>query len=261
MKRIFGGLPFFSGIVRWIKRLFQKRKTDSSAPAIEQAGRSAEPSGINWAVKDVMVGTVRTEEQLHFNLIQCSYYVPARLVPDEYFPLRYIALHEEELIDESGIKRFGEVISVRKIKRGTIPVTMRPKANPDEVYYYFAVKEWVELPRSIAIQDTFRGKPQFTNKFLLDHCRKSYQLFVISSEEEYRLMSEIENMIGNSDAEPVADTAVYRVKGRTAITVTGGFLTAANENGEILERIAVSDYVRHPRAGFIRIKKVVLQRA
>lgn len=68
---------------------------------------------------------------------------------------------------------------------------MRKSADPTKWNYYFMVREWVDLPKSIIIADSFKGKNQYTNKFLLDHCTKSYQLFAISSEEEYRLMTEI----------------------------------------------------------------------
>ena len=255
MKRKNGGAGIFVGIAARVKRFFQKLFSGSSETAC--AGK-AEPPQVDWSVKDVMVGTVRTEEQLHFNILNCGYYAPARFVPDECLPIKYIALHEEELIDEPGIKRCGEVLSVRKIRRGKIPVAMRPKADPNEIYYYFTVREWRELPQPIAIQDTFRGKPQFTNRFLLENCRKSYQLFTVSSEEEYRLMTEIDRVIGNPEADLTEEnTAVYRVNDERVVAVTDGFFTVADENGEIIDRVAVSEYEKHPRAGFMRIKKAI----
>ena len=75
-------------------------------------------------------------------------------------PIKYIALHEEGLGNTSGIKRYGEVLTAQKIKRGRIPVTMRPGANPEELYYYFAVRKWIDLPQAIEIRDSFKGKPQ-----------------------------------------------------------------------------------------------------
>lgn len=65
-------------------------------------------------------------------------------------------------------------------------------------------------------------------------------------------MTEIDRMLGDPE------TAVYRVNSGRVITATDGFLTVANENGEILDRIAADDFVKHPRAGFIRIKKALL---
>jgi hypothetical protein len=37
----------------------------------------------------------------------------------------------------------------------------------------------------IEIKDCFKGKPQFTNKFLLDHSTKSFQLFHLANAQRY----------------------------------------------------------------------------
>lgn len=212
---------------------------------------SASSASIDWSVKDVMVGTVRTAEQLQFSLDQCGYYVPAAHIAPEQLPVKYIALHEEGVGGTPGIKRYGEVVAVKEVKRGKIPVTMRPRTNPDAVYYYFSVKAWTDLPRPIEIKDSFRGKPQFTNKFLLDHCTKSYQLFAISSEEEYRLMTAIHNALTDLSA------GVHPINGKYSFHVDGRFFTITDSNGNILERIPVSSFSKHPHACFNKIKKLV----
>ena len=135
---------------------------------------------------------------------------------------------------------------------------MRPGADPEELYYYFVVRKWIDLPQTIEIKDSFKGKPQFTNKFLLDHCDKSYQLFAISSEAEYRLMVEINKAFKDLSASTSADsTAVYRVNDTHSVIVDEGKFTVANDNGEIIEQIAVSNFSKRPGAWFNKIKKLV----
>ena len=173
-------------------------------------------------------------------------------------PIKYIALHEETVGEEPAIKRYGEVLTTQKVRRGRIPVSMRKGADPTEWYYYFTVREWIALPKSIVIADSFKGKPQYTNKFLLDHCTKSYQLFAISSEEEYRLMTEINKAFDNLSASAAEDnTAVYRVNDQHSVVVADGFFTITNDTGEILDRISISDFARKPRSGFRKIKETV----
>ena len=135
---------------------------------------------------------------------------------------------------------------------------MRPNANPEELYVYFTVRKWMELPQTIVIQDSYRGKPQFTNQFLLEHCTKSYQLFAISSEEEYRLMVEINKAFDNpSAATPDAQTTVYQINESSAVIVADGYFTITNGKGDILDRIAISSFAQRPRAGFYQIKKLL----
>ena len=257
-----GGLPFLPGTTELVENFLAELVADSSESAFERAslprGIEEKLAKVDWSVKDVMVGTVRTAEQLQFNLDKNGYYVPAKYISDKQLPIKYIALHEEGLGNTSGIKRYGEVLTAQKIKRGRIPVTMHPGANPEELYYYFAVRKWIALPHAIEIRDSFKGKPQFTNKFLLDHCTKSYQLFAISSEEEYRLMIEINKAFNNLSANTSDDsTAVYRVNDTHSVIVDESFFAITNNDGDIIERIAISSFAKSPRASFNKIKRLV----
>ena len=257
-----GGLPFLPGTTELVESFLSELVADSSESAFERAslprGIEEKLARVDWSVKDVMVGTVRTAEQLQFNLDKNGYYVPAKYISDKQLPIRYIALHEQGIGGASCIKRYGEVLTTRPLKRGRIPVTMRPGADPEEIYYYFTIREWIDLPQAIEIRDSFRGKPQFTNKFLLDHCAKSYQLFAISTEEEYRLMVEINKAFGNLSATAADNnTAVYRINEQHSVIVADGFFTIANDAGEILDRISISSFAQRPRAGFRRIKTVI----
>ena len=257
-----GGLPFLPGTTELVENFLAELVADSSESAFERAslprGIEEKLAKVDWFVRDVMVGTVRTPEQLQFNIDKQGYYVPAKYITDDLLPIRYIALHEEDLGNESGIRRFGEVLTAQKIKRGRIPVAMRPGANPEEIYYYFTIRKWIDLPQMVEIKDSFRGKPQFTNKFLLDHCTKSYQLFAISSEEEYRLMVEINKAFDNLSATSSDEsTAVYRVNDTHSVIMADGYFTITNDNGDILDKISVSDFAKSPRAGFRKIKKAM----
>lgn len=208
-------------------------------------------SNMDWSVKEVMVGTVRTPEQLQFHLDKRGYYVPARHLTKEQFPIRYIALHEEDLGEKSGILRWGEVTSVRTLKRGQIPVTMRPGADPKEAYLYFTVKEWMDLPRPITIRDTYRGKPQFTNFFLLLHCTESYQLFAITSPEDFRLIAAL-----TQSPTDTAAACLYHLENR-AVFQADGYFIITDSKGKILEKVSVQSFANRPRQSFWQLKKAL----
>ena len=202
-----------------------------------------------WAVKDVMVGTVRTPEQLQYNLTSCTYYAPARFVSERKLPVTYIALHEQGIGVPPGIKRYARVLTVQQVPRGNIPVSMRPNTDPEELYYFFHVGPWQSLPRPIAIRGTRRGKPRFTTKFLLDRCTHSYQLFAIASETEFRLMEEIYKAL-----EDLSHTAQFSENG-CRVVISGGYITLTDEEGQILDRIRLTTYKKKPRVSFYRIAR------
>ena len=256
-----GGLPFLPGTTDLVETFLGELVADSSESAFERAslprGIEEKLAKVDWSVKDVMVGTVRSEEQLQFNLERKGYYVPEKYITDDMLPVRYIALYEQEIGGEPGIKRYGEVLTARKIKRGKIPVSLS-RNNPDELYYYFTVRSWETLDKTIEIKDSNRGKPMFTNKFLLDNCTKSYQLFAISSEEEYRLMVEINKAFDDIDAAQQSDnTTAYRINDKNTVFVSEGNFVITNDAGEIIETISISSFAEKPRAGFNKIKEIV----
>ena len=249
-----GGLPFLPGTTELVESFLAELIADSSDSAFERAslprGIEERLAKVDWTVKDVMVGTVRTKEQLQFNLEKKWYYVPASYINDDVLPIRYIALHEQGVGTISGIKVYGEVLETRRMKRSSIPTPTN--RNPDELYYCFRVRSWETLENPITIKDTFKGKPRFTNKLLLDTCTESYQLFEIGSEADYRLMKEIINAFDDVEA----DEKVYKINNVFSITTTGNDITVMSTDGQI-EKVSKNSFKNHPRQTFSKIKKMV----
>ena len=188
-----------------------------------------ELAAVDFTRLDVLVGTVRSDEQLSHCVESNTYYVPAKTVTPADLPVAFIALYEEGLTCPNGISRYGRVTETRVVKRSDIPVPMS-RQNPEEAYYLFTVEGWNELEHPIAIQDTARGKPMFTGEFLLTHCRRSYQLLCIRSPEAYRLCRLLCNL-----GEIEGSTPVFRRVGEHhLITMTDGKLRLINAEGGCL---------------------------
>ena len=189
---------------------------------------------------DVLVGTVRSDEQLSHCVESNTYYVPAKTVTPADLPVAFIALYEEGLTCPNGISRYGRVTETRVVKRSDIPVPMS-RQNPDEAYYLFTVEGWAYLEHPIAIQDTVRGKPMFTNEFLLTHCRRSYQLLCIRSPEAYRLcrlLCTLAEEIAEPPADPPASATpapiFRRVGERHLVTVVDNRFRLLDAAGRVL---------------------------
>ena len=198
-------------------------------PPIPAPCTDEELAAVDFTRLNVLVGTVRSDAQFDYCLSSNTYYIPAKTVAPADLPVSVIALYEEGLTRRAGIKRYGRVTDTRVVKRSDIPVPMS-RPNPDEAYYLFFVADWIYLEHPIAIQDTARGKPMFTNEFLLTHCRRSYQLLAIRSPEAYRLCELLCHL-----AETDSDKPVFRRVGEHhLITVTEGRIRLLSAEGVCL---------------------------
>ena len=255
-----GGLPFLPGTTELLEDFLAELVADSSESAFERAslprGIEERLAKIDWTVRDVMVGSLGSVAQFDNNIRRKYYYVPAKYVDDSNLPIHYIALYQSKnrFKEYAGIRYYGEVTYMKKVKRKDIDYPMS-RNNGDEWYYAFRIKEWKTLPTPIAVKDEWVNEPKFTSLFLLEHSHQSFELFNIHSEEEYRLMVEINKAFDNlSTSTADNSSAVYRVNDNHSVIVADGYFTITNSNGEILDKISVSSFAKSPRAGFRRIK-------
>lgn len=207
---------------------------------------------IHWDKTDAMVGTVRSEEQLTFNLSHNCYYVPGKFLPQEKLPIRYIALHERDSEDIPCIIRMGEVLTTQTLSRGTIPVTMRPGADPKEPYYFFTVKEWVNLPHRIEIRDTARGKPLFTTKFLLERCHTSWELFAVTDPKDYALLEAVYSFL----TDPEEGVKNYPIGVDRTVILENSTLMVTDRK-KPLGSVSLKEYRSSPRDSFLYLKKLL----
>lgn len=211
----------------------------------------------DWAERNVMVGSLRTAEQFRYTLEQRRYYAPDRFLPTGTDWVKLIALHEEGIGTEPGIRLWGEVLSVRSLARKQIPVAMRPGSDPGELYREYTVQEWKPLPHPIRLLDTYRGRPRFTTEFLLKHCTRSYQLFVLSSQADLELMNLTDRIFAEIRNEAAATPDAEYPFGDVRFRVSEGQLTATDGDGFLRDTVPLDWLARHPRAGFCRIKRML----
>lgn len=258
-----GGLPFLPGTTELLEDFLAELVADSSESAFERAslprGIEERLAKVDWTVRDVLVGSLGSVAQFDDNIKRKYYYVPAKYVKDNDLPIHYVALYQSKnrFKEYAGIRYYGEVTYMKKVKRKDIDFHMS-RNNGEELYYAFRIKEWKILPSPIAVKDEWVNEPKFTSLFLLEHSQQSFELFNIHSEEEYRLMTEINKAFDNLSTSTADNTsAVYRINDSHSVIVADGNFTITNVNGDILGTISISNFARSPRAGFRKIKSYI----
>ena len=82
----------------------------------------AKLKAVDWAVRDVLVGTMRSLQQLDICRKDCFYYIPAERLQDSDFPIRYVALYQSQYVfgAQAGVRYYGEVTKCNAVRRSAI---------------------------------------------------------------------------------------------------------------------------------------------
>lgn len=200
--------------------------------------------GQDLSKRDTLLGAMRNAEQYEVNLSHNFYHVPAEALksPDS---VKYIALYRSKNLfydKEPGVIHYGKVECFEKLKRCDIK-ELRPSFASDSYYYRFNVACWNELTTPIKAKDVAPRSCYMTNSYILHNCRYVYELY-LENNDEFKLSIALNDIINSLyDGFCIKDCKVYiRFLRITVLTPKGKF------------SYRVSEYKRHPRETFIKIR-------
>lgn len=256
-----GGLPFLPGHTQLVELFLYELINDSEESAFERAilprGIETKIEKVDWEVRDVLVGSLGSIEQLQKNIDENFYYAPAKYILDKQLPIRYVANYQSKSKGDPGVRYYGEVKSVSKVRRKEIKEVPVRKSNPDELYYFFKVKKWEILQKPIAIKTERVYEPKFTNLFLLLNSADTNELFNISSESEYRLLKELKRAYHDTFVRENTDGVVFKASEYATIYTADGKFILCDETGEIIKEFNIEQFASSPRREFNKIKEYV----
>ncbi len=241
-----GGLPFLPSATSMVQDMLETLIADSPDSAFERAtlprGIEDKLAKIDWNQRDVLVGALRNKAQLETCLNHKFYHIPVSKITDTDLPIHYVAIYQSIKIfgREAGIRYYGEVTRTSIVKR--CDIKQIPK-NSDDEYYLFEVKAWKELNVPLTAKEV-REFPFFTNMFLLQHCPDVPDLH-ISSEEEYRLYTELRRMANDTSINESDLEAGFKYNDRIVTMENGSIFVS--KDGKAINRISIETFMRKPR--------------
>lgn len=197
--------------------------------------------GINWPVRDVMVGVLRNARQLEASLTYRFYHVPAKLLACEPGSIRYIALYQSKRLFgdvASGVRVYGAVTNCSLVHRGDITELPRMRGL-DELYYRFEIDQWRTLSHPIRVGGLAPGVCMLTNLFLLHNSRYFPELY-IRTENELALYSTLRRASartvrnGGSELMPTANDNTVMMMGNTIGVYTSAGTYSQHDMREFL---------------------------
>lgn len=171
---------------------FFKRTFTPKLVAISDTVQEESANSQKWAVRDTLVGVLRSAAQLDIALEHKFYHIPDKYISDSSFPIKYVAIYQSKSLfrNNAGIYYYGEVESVKWVKRNSIKEI--PK-NSNEHYFRFNIKEWKKLEMPIEAKE--HGFIRFfTNFEMMLHSTEIPQL-MLKNKELHDMYSEIKNAI------------------------------------------------------------------
>ena len=232
--------------------LYEEKTLEENSSYASSSVKLMEKTEVAIKERNVMIGTVRTPEQYKFNLENNCYYTPARFVSRDNMPLKKVVIYESDKNGKPVIMRFGNVKNAKLVNRSTIPVPSGRK-NGDEKYWYFELDGWKQLENPVIVKDTYRGKPLYTNSFLLENCDYSYQLVSVNSSDEYTLSKAVENLLESSDN----NLSPHKITDNCKLSFENGYLIIKNNRGDSLCKMPAYLYKRRPKQMFDKLKLYV----
>jgi len=255
-----GGLPFLPGSIKLVEKLLTELIMDSKESAFERAslprGIERKLAKVDWSVMDMLVGSLKSADQLKINLEKNFYYVPAKFISETNLPVRHVSLYQSDAKykKDAGIRYYGTVTKTNLCKRQEIPVPMT-RNNMDELYYRFDVKSWDRLDVSINVREEGVYHPKFTNMFLFQNCRESYELFNIHSEEQYRLLQELKRISNDTAVNNDEHNPGFKLNNGVSIILHNGDIMVCTDDGKTVNKIPVVEFIKRPRYMFNMLKE------
>ena len=194
----------------------------------------AKLKAVDWAVRDVLVGTMRSLQQLDICRKDCFYYIPAERLQDSDFPIRYVALYRRSAITE---------VSPRRGTEGNL-------------YYRFDIREWKQLNRPIEAKETGFVR-DFTNLFLLEHSVQTPELW-LRTEEEYRLCSALKRAVWGDTINEPDNGLAFEFRGFTVSFAEGKIFVS--DKGRAFAQYEISHFLQDPGAVVRGIRRECLRR-
>ncbi len=251
-----GGLPFLPSATTLVAEMLDTLVADSPESAFERAtlpkGTEEKLAKVDWTVRDVLVGALRSKDQLDICLNHRFYHIPARQV-ESHLPIRYVALSQSKNLfgADAGVRYYGEVVHCIPVKRREIYEL--PK-DSDEPYYRLEVKEWKKLTKAIEQKEIGLRHVLFTNYFLLTHSADVPELR-IQSDAEYRLFAELKRAVNHPSINDNDEAHSIRFE-NNLVTMEEGKIRIYTAQKCVAE-YEISEFEHRPTAIFKQIRDIL----
>lgn len=257
-----GGVPFLPGKTKIAEELLTKLVGESDASVFE---RTILPKGIedrlekvDWSEENVLVGSLSSKEQWNDCFSKNYYYIPAESLNAEYHQVQYIAIYQSKKLfgEDAGILYYGEVVETSTVARKAIN-DLGGRTHPEAKCYRFAIKKWLRLSKKIEFEKEWVYRPRYSNSFLLQNSKSTFELFNIRSEADYRLVYELRRIQENLQVQDNPNELFVKISDTISVFNDDSFIRVYDSRKEVLRK-ATFEFTKSPSVVFECIRNCIL---
>ncbi|WP_459478031.1 hypothetical protein [Clostridium saccharoperbutylacetonicum] len=215
--------------------------------AIEPVGKDDYLKDEYFCTREVLVGALKSKEQLEVNLKYNFYHIPAKKINLAKNNIKYVALAQSQNLfgSDGGIVWYGKIKDIHLVKRNEI--IELPK-DSDSLYYRLEIDKWCRLERKIEIAKYQVRSFIYTTFYLLNNARSVTEL-CIKSKEEFRLFIELRRFHNKSSIEVDREIEVqseinaFNLDGVNIIVNDEGIMSIVDKT--VIE-VSKDDFIKKP---------------
>jgi len=244
-----GGMPFLPNSTVLVEKFLDELISESSYTSYERGlelqNREAYLKEEFFNKRVVLVGALKNEKQLEFNLKNQFYHTPLKNIDLTKRKVNVIALAQSKKLfkEQAGIRYYGKVSAIHIVKRSEIHEI--PK-DSDELYVKFTIESWKTLESPLKVEGFQVSKLLYTTEYLLKNSKTVSDL-MIQSKEEFRLWMELKTI--STKVETIEKAVGNKIEGfkvgNKEILVDRETIKVLE--GQLVETYPLSDMINRPR--------------
>jgi len=198
-----GAIPFLPSTTKlmedFLDEIIEESSYSSYERAIEPVGKSDYLKDEYFSKREVLVGALKSKDQLEVNLKYNFYHIPQKKINLAKNNIKYVALSQSQNLfgSDGGIVWYGKIKGIHLVKRNEI---LELPKDDESLYYRLEIEKWFKLETKIEISKYQVRSFIYTTFYLLNNAGSVTEL-CIKSKEEFRLFLELKRFYNNISIE------------------------------------------------------------
>ena len=231
----------------FLDEIIEESSYSSFERVIEPVGKADYLKDEYFSNREVLVGALKSKEQLEVNLKHNFYHIPAKKINLAKNNIKYVALSQSQNLfgSDGGIVWYGKIKDIHLVKRNEI---LELPKDDESLYYRLEIEKWYRLEKKIEITKYQVRSFIYTTFYLLKNAGTVTEL-CIKTKEQFRLFLELKRLYNEISIE--GDKIIGAESGIKAFNLEGINIVVNDDSimsiaDETVIKVSKDDFIKKP---------------